>query len=57
VTTSSTMGADEPGDDAIAQLARRHGMDPLAPSAATLQCLDQAIERVAAPIPRPSQPS
>jgi tetratricopeptide (TPR) repeat protein len=40
------MGADEPGD-AIAQLARRHGLDPLAPSAATIQYLDQAIERVA----------
>jgi tetratricopeptide (TPR) repeat protein len=40
------MGADEPGD-AIAQLARRHGLDPLAPSAATIQYLDHAIERVA----------
>jgi hypothetical protein len=47
VTTPSAVGADGPGDDAIAQLARRHGLDPLAPSAATTQYLDQAIERVA----------
>jgi tetratricopeptide (TPR) repeat protein len=47
VTAGSTMGADEPSDDAIAQLARRHGLDPLTPSAATTQYLDQAIERVA----------
>jgi tetratricopeptide (TPR) repeat protein len=40
------MGADEPSDDAIVALARRHGLDPLAPSAATIQCLDQAIERI-----------
>jgi tetratricopeptide (TPR) repeat protein len=46
VTTPSTTGADEPSD-AIAQLARRHGLDPLAPSAATIQYLDQAIEHVA----------
>jgi tetratricopeptide (TPR) repeat protein len=47
VTTGSTVGADEPSDDAIARLARRHGLDALAPSAATIQYLDQAIERVA----------
>jgi tetratricopeptide (TPR) repeat protein len=47
MTTGSTMGADEPSDEAIAQLARRHGLDALVPSAATIQCLDQAIERVA----------
>jgi tetratricopeptide (TPR) repeat protein len=47
VTTPSTMGADEPSDDAIAQLARRHGLDALAPSAATIQYLDQAIEHLA----------
>jgi hypothetical protein len=47
VTTGSTMGADEPSDDAIAQLTRRHGLDPLTPSAATTQYLGQAIERVA----------
>jgi tetratricopeptide (TPR) repeat protein len=47
VTTGSTVGADEPSDDAIAQLTRRHGLDPLTPSAATTQYLDQAIERVA----------
>jgi tetratricopeptide (TPR) repeat protein len=47
VTTDSTVGADEPSDDAIAQLARRHGLDPLTPSAATTHYLDQAIERVA----------
>jgi transposase-like protein len=47
VTTGSTVGADEPSDDAIARLARRHGLDPLAPSAATIQYLDQAIEQVA----------
>ena len=47
MTTPSTMGADEPSDDAIAQLARRHGLDPLAPSAATIQYLDQAIEHIA----------
>jgi tetratricopeptide (TPR) repeat protein len=47
VTTPSTMGADEPSDDAIAQLARRHGLDALAPSAATIQYLDQAIEHIA----------
>ncbi len=41
------MGADEPSDDAIVGLARRHGLDALAPSAATIQYLDQAIERVA----------
>ena len=41
------MGADEPSDDAIAQLARRHGLDALAPSAATIQYLDQAIEHIA----------
>ena len=46
-TTDSTVGADEPSDDAIAQLARRHALDPLTPSAATTQYLDQAIERVA----------
>jgi tetratricopeptide (TPR) repeat protein len=40
------MGADDPSD-AIAQLARRHGLDPLTPSAATIQYLDQAIEQVA----------
>jgi tetratricopeptide (TPR) repeat protein len=40
------MGANEPGDDAIVALARRHSLDPLAPSAATIQCLDQAIERI-----------
>jgi tetratricopeptide (TPR) repeat protein len=47
VTTPSTLGADEPSDDAIAQLARRHGLDALAPSAATIQYLDQAIEHIA----------
>jgi tetratricopeptide (TPR) repeat protein len=47
VTTPSTMGADEPSDDAIAQLAQRHGLDALAPSAATIQYLDQAIEHIA----------
>jgi tetratricopeptide (TPR) repeat protein len=47
MTTPSTMGADEPSDDAIAQLARRHGLDALAPSAATIQYLDQAIEHIA----------
>jgi tetratricopeptide (TPR) repeat protein len=47
VTTDSAMEADNPSDDAIVQLARRHGLDPLAPSAATIQYLDQAIERVA----------
>jgi ATP/maltotriose-dependent transcriptional regulator MalT len=47
VTTPGTMGADEPSDDAIAQLARRHGLDALAPSAATIQYLDQAIEHIA----------
>jgi tetratricopeptide (TPR) repeat protein len=47
VTTGSTMGADKPSDDAIVRLARRHGLDALAPSAATIQYLDQAIERVA----------
>jgi tetratricopeptide (TPR) repeat protein len=47
VTAGSTMGADEPSDDAIAQLARHHGLDPLTPSAATTQYLDHAIERVA----------
>jgi len=41
------MGADEPSDDAIAQLARRHGLDALAPSAATIQYLDQAIKHIA----------
>jgi tetratricopeptide (TPR) repeat protein len=41
------VGADEPSDDAITRLARRHGLDPLAPSAATVQYLDQSIERVA----------
>src|SRR5829696_3004813 len=41
------MRADEPSDDAIAQLARRHGLDALAPSAATIQYLDQAIEHIA----------
>jgi tetratricopeptide (TPR) repeat protein len=41
------MGADEPSDDAIVRLARRHGLDPLAPSVATIQYLDQAIDRVA----------
>jgi tetratricopeptide (TPR) repeat protein len=41
------MGADKPTDDAIARLARRHGLDPLTPSAATTQYLDQTIERVA----------
>jgi tetratricopeptide (TPR) repeat protein len=47
VTILSTMEADEPSDDAIVRLARRHGLDALAPSAATIQYLDQAIERVA----------
>jgi tetratricopeptide (TPR) repeat protein len=47
VTTPSTMGADEPTDDAIARLARRHGLDALAPNAAAIQYLDQTIERVA----------
>jgi hypothetical protein len=47
VTAGSTMGADEPGDDAIAQLARHHGLDPLTPRAATTQYLDQAIEHIA----------
>jgi tetratricopeptide (TPR) repeat protein len=47
VSTGSTMGADEPSDDAIVRLARRHGLDALAPTAATIQYLDQAIERVA----------
>jgi hypothetical protein len=47
VTTGNTKGADEPSDDAIVRLARRHGLDALAPSAATIQYLDQAIERVA----------
>jgi tetratricopeptide (TPR) repeat protein len=47
VTTPSTMGADEPSDDDIAQLARRHGLDALAPSAATVQYIDQAIEHIA----------
>ena len=47
MTTPSNMGADEPSDDAIAQLARRHGLDALAPSAATIQYLDQAIEHIA----------
>jgi tetratricopeptide (TPR) repeat protein len=47
VTTPSTMGADEPSDDAIVRLARRHGLDPLAPSAATTQYLDQTIEHIA----------
>src|SRR5829696_2396579 len=41
------MEADEPSDDAIAQLARRHGLDPLTPSAATTQHLDHAIEGIA----------
>jgi tetratricopeptide (TPR) repeat protein len=45
VTTPSLMGADEPSDDAIVQLARRHSLDALTPSAATIQYLDQAIER------------
>jgi tetratricopeptide (TPR) repeat protein len=40
------MGADEPTDDAIARLARRHGVDALAPSAATIRYLDQSIERL-----------
>jgi phytoene dehydrogenase-like protein len=47
VTTDSTMGADEPSDDAIVQLARHHGLGPLTPSAATTQYLDQAIEHIA----------
>jgi hypothetical protein len=47
VTIPSTMEADEPSDDAIVRLARRHGLDTLAPSAATIQYLDQAIERIA----------
>jgi hypothetical protein len=47
VTAGSTVGADEPSDDAIAQLARRHGLDPLTPSAATTQYLEQAIEHIA----------
>jgi hypothetical protein len=47
VTAGSTMGADEPSDHAIAQLARHHGLDPLTPSAATTQYLDQAIEHIA----------
>ncbi len=47
VTTDSAMGADEPSDDAIAQPARRHGLDPLTPSAATTQYLDQAMEHIA----------
>ena len=47
MTTPSTMGTDEPSDDAIVRLARRHGLDPLAPSAATIQYLDQVIDRVA----------
>ena len=38
------MGADEPSDDALVQLARRHGVNELAPSAATIRYLDQAIE-------------
>jgi hypothetical protein len=46
VATTRTMGANEPGDDAIVALAQRHSLDPLAPSAATIQCLDQAIERI-----------
>ena len=41
------MEVDEPSDDAIAQLARRHGLDPLTPSAATTQHLDHAIEGIA----------
>ena len=41
------MGADEPSDDAIVQLARRRGLDALAPTAATIQYLDQAIEHIA----------
>jgi tetratricopeptide (TPR) repeat protein len=44
VTTGNTMGADEPSDDALVQLARRHGLDALAPSAATIRYLDQAIK-------------
>jgi tetratricopeptide (TPR) repeat protein len=47
VTTPRTMGADEPSDDAIRQLARRHGLDALAPSAATIQYLHQTIEHIA----------
>jgi tetratricopeptide (TPR) repeat protein len=39
------MEADQPSDDAIVRLARRHGLDALASSAATIQYLDQAIER------------
>jgi hypothetical protein len=39
------MEADQPSEGAIARLARRHGLDALAPSAATIQYLDQAIER------------
>lgn len=46
MATGSIRGADEPSDDAIVELARRHGLDPLVPSAATIQCLDQAIERI-----------
>ena len=41
------MQSDHPSDDAIVQLARRHGLDPLTPSAATTQYLDQAIEHTA----------
>src|SRR5215207_6233353 len=41
------MGADEPSEDAIAQLARRHGLDALAPGAATIQYLDQTIKHIA----------
>lgn len=46
MATASTTGADEPTDEAIVELARRHGLDPLVPNAATIQCLDQAIERI-----------
>jgi tetratricopeptide (TPR) repeat protein len=46
VATGSIRGADERSDDAIVELARRHGLDPLVPSVATIQCLDQAIERI-----------
>jgi tetratricopeptide (TPR) repeat protein len=38
------MEADQPNDDALVRLARRHGLDALAPSAATIRYLDQAIE-------------
>jgi hypothetical protein len=47
VAAPSTMEADEPSDEAIAQRARRHSLDPLPPSAAITQHFDHAIEGIA----------